>query len=177
MTTAQGSLTATAWSEMHRANARPLYLFLLRLTLGNTHDAEDYLQETFARAWRWLQQRPSDLPTIRPWLFTVARRIVIDAARARRSRPVETVLDDLCLPIECSQDIERFALVHTVRTALKSLSSDHRAVLMELYYHGRTLKEAAVVLGIPEGTVKSRAHYAVRALGETGLRELATQCA
>jgi RNA polymerase sigma-70 factor (ECF subfamily) len=45
-----------------------------------------------------------------------------------------------------------------------ALSSDHRSVLMEVYYNGRTSREAAEPLNIPEGTVKSRLHYALRAL-------------
>jgi RNA polymerase sigma-70 factor (ECF subfamily) len=51
-----------------------------------------------------------------------------------------------------------------VGDALSRLSADHRAVLEQCYYQGRTTADAARVLGIPEGTVKSRAHYALRAL-------------
>ena len=48
--------------------------------------------------------------------------------------------------------------------ALASLSADHRAVIVETYFAGRTVAEAAKVLGIPPGTVKSRSYYALRAL-------------
>jgi RNA polymerase sigma-70 factor, ECF subfamily len=51
-----------------------------------------------------------------------------------------------------------------VAEALDSLSRDHRAVIVETYYRGRSVAEAAVVLGIPPGTVKSRCYYALRAL-------------
>jgi DNA-directed RNA polymerase specialized sigma24 family protein len=74
--------TLDDWRQLYRNNARPLYRYLLRLTFGNREEAEDHLQETFLRAWRWVRQNPADLTTIRPWLFTVARHIVIDAARA-----------------------------------------------------------------------------------------------
>jgi RNA polymerase sigma-70 factor, ECF subfamily len=159
------------WGLLYRANARPLYRYLLRLTLGNREEAEDHLQETFLRAWRWLQQNPADLTTIRPWLFTVARRIVIDAARSRRVRPTEVILDDATPQRETSNDIELFVLAQSVRQALRTLSSDHQAALVELFYHDHTAKEAAGILGIPEGTVKSRAHYALRALRAAGLRD------
>jgi RNA polymerase sigma-70 factor (ECF subfamily) len=48
--------------------------------------------------------------------------------------------------------------------ALAALSPEHRAVIVETYYRGRTVAEAAQVLGIPPGTVKSRCYYALRAL-------------
>ena len=51
-----------------------------------------------------------------------------------------------------------------VADALDALSAEHRAVIVETYYRGRTVAEAAGVLGIPPGTVKSRCYYALRAL-------------
>ena len=51
-----------------------------------------------------------------------------------------------------------------VAEALTKLSPDHRAVLHECYYRGAPVSEAARRLGVPEGTVKSRTHYALRAL-------------
>jgi RNA polymerase sigma-70 factor (ECF subfamily) len=160
--------TADEWQQMYRTNARPLYRYILRLTFGNREEAEDHLQETFLRAWRWVQQHPSDLTTLRPWLFTVARRIVIDASRSRRVRPTEVLFDDAA-PHTTTNDIELFVLADSVRHALQSLSSDHQAAIVELFYHQHTAKEAAGILGIPEGTVKSRVHYALRALRAAGL--------
>ena len=51
-----------------------------------------------------------------------------------------------------------------VLDALDRLSAEHRDVLVELYYRGRTVSEAADVLGVPAGTVKSRSYYALRAM-------------
>ena len=51
-----------------------------------------------------------------------------------------------------------------VADALNALSQEHRAVIVETYYRGRTVAEAAQVLGIPPGTVKSRCYYGLRAL-------------
>jgi RNA polymerase sigma-70 factor (ECF subfamily) len=48
--------------------------------------------------------------------------------------------------------------------ALATLSADHRRVLVETYFRGRSVAEAAVALGVPPGTVKSRTYYALRAL-------------
>jgi RNA polymerase sigma-70 factor, ECF subfamily len=59
---------------------------------------------------------------------------------------------------------DQLLLSWVVAEAITRLSPDHRAVLLECYYRGRPVAEAAERLGIPEGTVKSRTHYALRAL-------------
>lgn len=135
--------------------------YVLRLTGGDRQQAEDVVQETLLRAWRHpgaLTGRP-----VRPWLFTVARNLVVDAHRARRARPPET--DDAALEaVPVGDDIDRALESWTVAEALADLTPDHRAVLIETYYRGRSVAEAAAVLGVPLGTVKSRTYYALRAL-------------
>lgn len=61
---------------------------------------------------------------------------------------------------------ETLVAVHTIRRALPMLTERHRTVLIEVYFLEHSTKEVAQRLGIPEGTVKSRAHYALRALRE-----------
>jgi RNA polymerase sigma-70 factor (ECF subfamily) len=161
---------------IYRLHGRPLYRYLLRITFGDRLKAEDLLQETLFRAWRFLQANTTDVECLRPWLYTIAKRVAIDADRARQARPTEvTIAEAESLP-SGHDDIERILVVLTMRRALMSLTEDHRQVLVEIYYHGRSAREAAEVLGIPEGTAKSRAFYALRALaaaaGETGSRRL-----
>jgi RNA polymerase sigma-70 factor (ECF subfamily) len=156
--------TDADWTNFYRRNAPPLYRFLLKLTRGNRGKAEDHLQETFLRTWRWLLRNPANLDTLRPLLYTVARRIAIDDSRARQVRPCEVMLDELT-PVPAGDDeFDRVIQGHAIRDALSTLRKEHQAALIELFYHERTAKEAATVLGIPEGTVKSRAHYGLRAL-------------
>jgi len=150
--------------ELHRAHAKPLYRFLLRLTLGDREAAEDLLQETMLRAWRNLDLLPDDVQAMRPWLFTVARNVTIDGARARQARPTEIDAGDISWISSPSDAFERLLNKHTMRQALLQLSPEHRTVLVELYYRGASVAETAVRLGIPEGTVRSRSYYAVRAL-------------
>ncbi len=61
-------------------------------------------------------------------------------------------------------ETDRAVEAWTIAEALARLSDPHREVLVECFYRGRSVAEAAAVLGIPPGTVKSRTHYAVRAL-------------
>ncbi|RAY11468.1 RNA polymerase subunit sigma [Actinomadura craniellae] len=135
--------------------------YALRLTGGDRQHAEDVVQETLLRAWRnpqALAGRP-----VRPWLFTVARNLVVDAHRARQARPPETG-DDALAVLPVGDDIDRALESWTVAEALADLSGPHRAVLVETFYRGRSVAEAAQALGIPPGTVKSRTYYALRAL-------------
>jgi RNA polymerase sigma-70 factor (ECF subfamily) len=149
---------------IYRLHGKPLYRFLLRVALGDRREAEDLLQETVFRAWRYLQDHTADVTHLRPWLFTVARRVAIDAARARHARPTEVIVTDPGSLPAMDDDIERMLIGLTIRRGLMSLTPDHRQVLIEVFYRGRTAPEAAAVLGIPEGTVRSRTFYALRAL-------------
>jgi RNA polymerase sigma-70 factor (ECF subfamily) len=150
--------------QLYRLYGGQLFGYLVRLTLGDTRLAEDILQETLLRAWLHLQQRPTDVQAFRPWLYTVARRILVDVLRARRTRPSEVMTPDLTSLSASDNDIERLIAGLTVRDALMVLKPEQRTVLIELYFRGRTPQEVATALGIPVGTVKSRTHYALRAL-------------
>jgi len=146
------------------AHAPALLSYALRLTGGDRGRAEDVVQETLLRAWRHPESLDPKRGDPRPWLFTVARRIAIDAHRARDARPVE-VGDAALASVESGTDeIERALETWLVSDALAALTPAHREVLVETYYRGRSIAEAARVLGIPEGTVKSRVHYAMAAL-------------
>lgn len=138
-----------------------LLRYALHLTGGDRQKAEDLVQETIVRAWRHpeaLADRPA-----RPWLFAVARNLAVDAYRARQSRPPETgqeAFDTLPAHDDADRTLESWA----VAEALASLRPDHRSVIVETYYRGCSVAEAAATLGIPAGTVKSRTYYALRAL-------------
>jgi RNA polymerase sigma-70 factor, ECF subfamily len=153
-----------AMEAICRLHRTAVYRYLLRVTLGDGPQAEDLLQETLLRAWLYLQDHAVDVQRLRPWLYTVARRVAIDAARARKARPEEVALTGLGSQPAGHDDIERMLIALTVRRGLMSLTSEHRKALIEVFYRGRTAKEAAAALGVPEGTVRSRVFYALRAL-------------
>src|SRR5258705_2556011 len=146
----QRTLTPEAAMELvHRVHSRPLYRFLLRVTLGDAREAEDLLQETLLKAWRYLQDHPGDAENLRPWLYTLARRIAIDGARARQARPTEVGTTDLSTYPASHDDIERALVGVTMRRGLMSLAPSHREVLIEIFYHDRSARQAAEKLGIP----------------------------
>ena len=141
----------------------PLMTFVLRLTGGDKHHAEDVVQETMIRAWREARRLDLDEASLMPWLTTVAKRIVIDDHRRKQARPAEAgdeMLPHLHVEDDTAATLQRLMVVE----ALKELSAAHREVLNETILRDRTVNQAAEVLGIPVGTVKSRVYYALRAL-------------
>ena len=121
------------------------------------------VQETLLRAWRNFSVLDESRGSVRGWLFTVARNIVIDESRTKRSR-LEFAVAVLPEAADSLDHDDQLLQSWVVAEAVTRLSGDHRAVLLECYYRGASVAEAAHSLGIPEGTVKSRTHYALRAL-------------
>jgi RNA polymerase sigma-70 factor, ECF subfamily len=147
------------WDEQ----AGPLLAYVLRLTGGDRPRAEDVVQETLVAAWRHPEALDPARGPIRPWLLTVARRLVIDQHRARQARPTE-VSDEGLAEIGADDGVDAALNRWLISDALATLTPEHREALVHTYYAGRTVSEAAVVLGIPPGTVKSRVFYALRAM-------------
>jgi RNA polymerase sigma-70 factor (ECF subfamily) len=148
---------------LHAEHAAGLWGFCLHLTQGDAARAQDICQETMLRAWRHPEVLARRQEATRGWLFTVARNIYIDQWRAQQSRP-ESVRAELPDVPDEQDHVDRLLQSWVVAEAMVRLSPEHRAVLRECYFQGRTVAEAAAELGIPEGTVKSRTHYALRAL-------------
>jgi RNA polymerase sigma-70 factor, ECF subfamily len=148
--------------SLYNEHGGALFRYALHLAGGDRQRAEDLVQETMVRAWR----RPGALDgrPPRPWLFAVARNLSVDAYRARQVRPPEVGQAVLEAAAPVMDDTDRVLEAQAVGKALASLKPDHRKVIIETYYKGRTVTEAAAALGIPAGTVKSRMFYAMRAL-------------
>lgn len=155
--------------ELHDQHAAALWHYVTGLLGGDRARAEDVVQETFLRAWRNPAVLDQTDESARPWLFTVAKRIVIDEWRgaARRPEQLRAALPEYPGSDQTEQLVDR----QLVLAALRTLSAEHRAVLVECYFRGASVSQAARALGVPPGTVKSRTHYALHALRDA-LRDL-----
>jgi len=146
---------------LHDEHAAPLW----RYVVGLTHDAalaSDIVQETLLRAWKKPSVLDQTESSARAWLFTVARNLVIDDRRS--ARRVHEFPTEILPEPESTDSADALLDAWSVADALASISPDHRAVIVHAYYGGRSVKEIARELDIPEGTVKSRMHYGLRAL-------------
>ena len=148
-----------------RRYERPLYALAWRM-LGDRAAAEDAFQETFLRV---LRKRGSYRKgaTFRPWLYQICLNYCRDELRRRGRRPEAELAEDLPLPDPEPGPAERAqaeAKKQRIREAVETLPDKQREVFLLVHYQGMAYGEAAEVVGIPPGTVKSRMFYALRYL-------------
>lgn len=139
--------------------------FVLPLVNGDVQAAEDVVQETMLRGWQHAGRLSPDRAG--SWLRTVARNIAISSYhRRRRARPQEVPLNEDDVPAAGDGMDGMDGVVDTwlIAAAINGLRPKHKDVIVELYYHRRPVAEVAAMLGIPEGTVRSRCYYALQAL-------------
>ena len=137
-----------------------LYGFGLRL-LGEPGLAEELVQETWVRLWQTAPRFDPERGTVRALLFTIARRVAVDLWRRPSSRALGAEVEDAGAVAARADEV---LLAVTVRDAMMSLSPAHRQVLELVYDEDMKLAEIAERLGVPLGTVKTRAHHALRGL-------------
>jgi RNA polymerase sigma-70 factor (ECF subfamily) len=156
---------------LYDEHAAALRHYAWRLT-GDPARAEDVVQETLLRAWQHPEVANDTERSARSWLFTVARNMIIDESRSLRFRREVSALDSSGAPERTCPDEVNTALDRMlIGEALARLTPDHRAVIQRAYLQGWTTAQIAADLGIADGTVKSRLHYALRAL-RLALREI-----
>jgi RNA polymerase sigma-70 factor, ECF subfamily len=148
--------------ELYSDHAKALHGYVEQFCPDRT-SADDIVQETFIRAWRHLPQLSADDRPVRPWLFRVARNLLIDASRAAQARPM-TVPGQAAGEAGTDSGLEEILDRQLVADALQHLSPAHQAVLVETFYRGGTMATVSRELGIPHGTARSRLHYALDAM-------------
>lgn len=152
------------FTRLHHQYAPVLRDFLRGFSRASRQGSDDLLQETMTRVWRHVEDMPSEPEHARRWLFTVARSAGIDAVRRAQARPAAVGLLEPHTLTAAEDVAGTVVALESLRAAIDALSLLQRRVLTELYVEGHSLAEAAGHLGIPVGTVKSRAFYAVRSL-------------
>jgi RNA polymerase sigma-70 factor (ECF subfamily) len=155
--------------SLYDTHGAALYRYA-RSKLADQRDAEEVVQEALVRAWRHSHTFDPARGSERAWLFGITRNLIADHHRPRRLRLVS--FDGAIDLREGAEDgeIERIVETTLVADALGALSPEHREVVVSAYYRGRTTAQIAQDMGVPQGTVKSRLFYALRAL-RLGLEE------
>ncbi|MFI1539454.1 sigma-70 family RNA polymerase sigma factor [Streptomyces anandii] len=162
---AAASAEERALRDLYLLHGPALHSYVLRLLGGDTHRTEDVVQETLLRCWNKQNLVDGEGMAVRPWMFRVARNLVIDAHRARAKRPQEVGGATWVSEMGTQADhVDRMLSSMVVRDALQTLTPAHREVLRATFFAGHSTQQAASALGVPQGTVKSRVHYALRSL-------------
>lgn len=146
--------------EAYAAHSGELYGFAVR-SLSDAGLAEEAVQETFLRAWKAGERYDPEIGSLRTWLFAILRNVVIDLGRARASRPrvgPEAGIEPSVEPLE------QALVAWQVEEAMRRIGEDHRRVLLETHFRARPYAEVAEEMGVPEGTIKSRVYYGLKAL-------------
>lgn len=154
----------SALDELYARRGPGLLSYLYAQT-GDRQLAEEVLQDVMLAAWKNAANFRGE-SSVRTWLLVIARNRAMNTHRRRRLPLVDLddafgVLGQDTGPLE---KVEKKSADHAVRTALNQLSAPQREVLVLVFYHQLTGPEVAQVLGISEGTVKSRLHRAKEAL-------------
>lgn len=127
------------------------------------------MQDTLLRAWRHSSSYDPARGSEATWLFTIARNLVIDRLRRRQARPVRAdqpvdERDALSERVDDDLEVERMLETWQLADALAQLTTAHRDAIVLCHYRGHSVSEAARILDVPAGTVKSRVYYGLRAL-------------
>ncbi|MDX1468692.1 MAG: sigma-70 family RNA polymerase sigma factor [Acidimicrobiia bacterium] len=147
--------------RLHREHGSALYGWALQ-RMGDPRDAEEAVAETLVKAWRSHEQYDPGRGEERAWLFGILRNTATDHYRAARRHLRVVDGHDTDQPED--SDVDRLVESSLVREAILELSEQHRQVIVEAYYEGRTVSEIADRLEVPAGTVKSRLFYGMRRL-------------
>lgn len=142
-----------AFDELIARWHEPLWRYLRRLA-GNNDDARDLAQDTWLRVLRGIA-RLREPARLRAWLFGIARRVAMDRLRVNYAQPLHTDADIDELPAG-EPDVNLEAEIATLEQQLANLPIVEREILTLFYLQELSLEEIAEVVGIPQGTVKSR---------------------
>jgi RNA polymerase sigma-70 factor, ECF subfamily len=143
-----------------------LYRWLLRLVRDEAL-AEDLLSEVFLDVWRQAKSFEAR-SSVSTWLLAIARNKALTARRRRIDAELdETVAATVADPADDPEVVlAKKDRAELLRHSLASLSPEHGEVIDLVYYHGKSVKEVAEVVGINEATVKTRMFYARKKLAE-----------
>jgi RNA polymerase sigma-70 factor (ECF subfamily) len=161
----------TALAEVYDQYAGYVFAIARRVTLDASL-AEDVTQEVFCQLWERPAMFEPDRGTLRSFIATLAHRRAVDCVRrqeATRRRDVKDLHHPPDQP-DIAEEVGAFLLADDVRAAVETLPEEQRTPVLLAYFRGYTYRELATILGIAEGTAKSRIRLALaklrRALSE-----------
>jgi len=153
-----------ALAEVYRRNAGPVF-GLARRVLGDAAVAEEVVQEVFLRLWHEPGRYDPERGSLRTFLLSQVHSRAVDMLRsdtARRQREVRDARSTASGQYDVEHEFLDIAVAEGVRDALGVLQPGERSAIELAYFGGHTYREVAVILGEPEGTIKSRIRSGMR---------------
>ena len=149
----------TAFEALYRALETPLYRFI-RLRLNDPHRSADIMHDVFLEIWRNAGSFRGQ-SNARTWIFAIAWRKVMDAFR-QNDKVIyqETVPEQIDDTTDAEGAIAASEDSRAVRDCLKGLSIEHRMAMELTFFDEMSYSDIAAIVGVPEGTVKSRVYHA-----------------
>ena len=138
------------------------------VSLGQRSDVEEVVQDTFVRAFGSIDSFRAD-STLRTWLFTIERRLILDRRRGERRRRDSASVDEVeaATEFDALDDMVAEEAESRVRQAVDRLSRLQREVFLLRVNEGLSYKEIAAVVGSTEGAARVHYHNAMRAVKES----------
>lgn len=155
-----------ALAEVYRRHGGSVYS-LARRVLGDDARAEEVVQEVFLRLWQHPDRFDPDRGTLRSFLLAAAHGRAVDLLRSessRRDREMREARSAATAGYDIEREVWDLTLAEQVKAALAELAPDERRAIELAYFGGHTYRQVAVLLGQPEGTVKSRIRTGLRRL-------------
>jgi len=155
-----------ALKALYARHSVKVFRFVARM-LRDDARAEDIVSETFIDVWK-TAARFEGRSAVGTWLLTIARNKTISTMRRNRDQELDEeaageIADESDDPETQMQKQGKSALL---RRCIERLSAEHREVIDLVYYHDKSVEEVAAIVGIPEGTVKTRMFHARKRLSE-----------
>jgi RNA polymerase sigma-70 factor (ECF subfamily) len=155
----------SAFAELVESHQERLYRFLLRTT-NQAELAEDAVQDAFVRVLKNID-RFDERYRFSTWLFTIARRLLLNSLQKKRPVNAGDWLDSASSSVmELSEETrdpsDREFAAEILDGAMETLSPHQREIVILYHHKGKTVHQVAELLGMPEGTIKSHLHRARR---------------
>ena len=165
-----GSGDQAALQALYARHSVKIFRFVVRL-LRDEGRAEDVVSEVFIEVWK-SAARFEMRSAVSTWLLSIARNKAISLIRKSRDQELDEetaagVADEADDPEVVAQKQDKGALL---RACVMRLSAEHREVIDLVYYHEKSVEEVAEIVGVPEGTVKTRMFHARKRLSEMARR-------
>jgi RNA polymerase sigma-70 factor, ECF subfamily len=155
-----------AMATLFRRHNTRVFRFVARL-VADAAFADDVVSEVFTEVWRQAREFEGR-SQVSTWILSIARYKALSVRRRRQEVELdefaaESIPDQADTPEEATLRTDRST---QLRSCLKQLSREHREIVDLVYYHDRTIEEAAEIINVPKNTVKTRMFYARKRLAQ-----------